>query len=53
MPSGILDPASTWPSREEYMKKYDGLAARFIENFKLMMQEGYPKDVVAYGPRRA
>jgi len=53
VPSGILDPASTWPSREDYMRKYDGLAARFIENFKLMMQEGCPKDVVAFGPRRA
>jgi len=52
VPAAILDPASTWPSREDYMRKYDGLAARFIENFKLMMQEGCPKDVVAYGPRR-
>jgi len=52
VPPEILDPASTWPSRDDYMRKYDGLAARFIENFKLMMQEGCPKDVVEYGPRR-
>ena len=52
VPSPILDPASTWPSREDYVRKYDGLAARFIEHFKLMTQEGCPKDVVAFGPRR-
>lgn len=52
VPAAILDPASTWSSREDYMRKYDGLAARFIENFKLMMQEGCPKDIVAFGPRR-
>jgi len=52
VPPAILDPASTWPSREDYIKKYDGLAARFIENFKLMMQEGCPKDVLAFGPKR-
>ena len=53
VPDSILDPASTWPSREDYMRKYDGLAARFIENFKLMMQEGCPHDIVEFGPRRA
>jgi len=52
VPASILDPASTWPSREDYMRKYDGLAARFIENFKLMVQEGCGKDVAAFGPRR-
>ena len=52
VPPGILDPASTWPSREDYLRKYDGLAARFIENFKLMTAEGCPKEVVAFGPRR-
>ena len=52
VPPAILDPANTWPSREDYMRKYDGLAARFIENFKLMMQDGCPKDVVMHGPRR-
>ncbi len=52
VPPGILDPASTWPSREDYMRRYDGLAARFIENFKLMMQEGCPKEVVSFGPKR-
>jgi phosphoenolpyruvate carboxykinase (ATP) len=51
VPSDILEPANTWGSREEYYKKYDALAARFIENFKHMM-EGCPEHVVEAGPRR-
>ena len=51
VPPEILDPANTWPSREEYFRKYDGLAARFIENFKLMM-DGCPAHVVEAGPKR-
>ena len=52
IPSQILDPASTWPSRDEYDQKYQALAARFIENFKLMA-EGCPEDVVQAGPKLA
>jgi phosphoenolpyruvate carboxykinase (ATP) len=51
VPTEILDPANTWPSREEYYKKYDALAARFIENFKLMMRE-CPEHVLEAGPKR-
>jgi len=51
VPSDILDPANTWPSREEYYKKYDALAARFIDNFKLMMH-GCPERVLEAGPKR-
>jgi phosphoenolpyruvate carboxykinase (ATP) len=51
VPSNILDPASTWGSREEYFKKYDALAARFIENFKLM-KDGCPPRVEQFGPKR-
>jgi phosphoenolpyruvate carboxykinase (ATP) len=51
VPQEILDPADTWPSREEYHVKYDALAARFIENFKLFA-EGCPADVLAAGPAR-
>jgi hypothetical protein len=35
----------------EFWKKYDALAARFIENFKLMM-EGCPEHVLESGPKR-
>ena len=53
VPEGILDPASTWPSREEYYRKYDTLAARFIENFHLLArQEGCPAGLEQYGPKR-
>jgi phosphoenolpyruvate carboxykinase (ATP) len=51
VPSKILDPADTWGSREEYFRKYDALAARFIENFKLM-EAGCPRHVVEAGPKR-
>ncbi|MGD0500298.1 MAG: phosphoenolpyruvate carboxykinase (ATP) [Bryobacteraceae bacterium] len=50
VPSQILDPANTWPNREEYHRKYAALAARFIENFKLM-QDGCPKDLAESGPK--
>jgi len=53
VPDSILDPANTWPSRAEYFARYDGLAARFIENFQfLAMQEGCPQGLEAFGPRR-
>jgi len=51
VPSQILDPANTWGTREEYFRKYDALAARFIENFKLL-QDGCPQEVEAFGPKR-
>ena len=51
VPSQILDPANTWPSRDEYFHKYDALAARFIENFKLMMAE-CPEHILEAGPKR-
>jgi phosphoenolpyruvate carboxykinase (ATP) len=49
LPPQILDPASTWPSREEYDRKYRALARRFIENFKLI-KAGCPEDVAHGGP---
>jgi phosphoenolpyruvate carboxykinase (ATP) len=51
VPTQVLDPANTWGSREEYFKKYDALAARFIENFKLL-KEGCPPHVEQFGPKR-
>jgi phosphoenolpyruvate carboxykinase (ATP) len=51
VPSDILDPANTWGDREEYFRKYDALAARFIENFKLF-SDGCPKETIAAGPKR-
>jgi len=51
VPEDVLDPASTWGSKDDYWKTYDGLAARFIENFKLY-QAGCSPEVVAAGPKR-
>jgi phosphoenolpyruvate carboxykinase (ATP) len=51
VPAEILNPANTWGNREDYDRKYQALAARFIENFKLMT-EGCPADIVKAGPRR-
>ncbi|MCC6360692.1 MAG: phosphoenolpyruvate carboxykinase (ATP) [Phycisphaerales bacterium] len=51
VPADVLDPANTWGSKDEYWKKYDALAARFIENFK-QFADGCPADVVQAGPRR-
>jgi phosphoenolpyruvate carboxykinase (ATP) len=52
VPSEILDPANTWGSREEYFRRYEGLASRFIENFKTLAA-GCPPEVVEAGPKRA
>jgi len=51
VPTDILEPAGTWPSRREYDATYDALAARFVENFKLFA-ENCPPEVVAAGPKR-
>ncbi len=40
VPEDVLEPSNSWGNKDEYWKKYDALAARFIENFKL-----YEKDV--------
>jgi phosphoenolpyruvate carboxykinase (ATP) len=50
IPAQILDPAASWPNREEYARRYNSLAARFIENFKLM-SDGCPASVLQGGPK--
>jgi phosphoenolpyruvate carboxykinase (ATP) len=51
VPAEVLDPVSTWGDRDAYFRKYDALAARFIENFKLFA-EGCPEEVRQAGPKR-
>ncbi len=52
VPSSILDPANTWPSREEYHQRIRSLAARFIENFELLAgQETGARGLEAHGPK--
>ncbi|KPJ93619.1 MAG: phosphoenolpyruvate carboxykinase [ATP] [Gemmatimonas sp. SG8_17] len=51
VPADVLEPSESWGSKDEYWKKYDALAARYIENFKLFA-DGCPPEVVAAGPKR-
>ncbi len=51
VPEGVLVPENTWGSKDDYWKKYDALAARYIENFKLFAA-GCPDEVLAAGPKR-
>ncbi len=51
VPEDVLEPSNAWGNKDEYWKTYDGLAARYIENFKLYM-EGCPPEVAAAGPTR-
>lgn len=49
VPPAVLDPASSWPDREAYMKRYRQLAHRFIDNFK-KFEDGCPPEVTKAGP---
>ncbi|MGB8647752.1 MAG: phosphoenolpyruvate carboxykinase (ATP) [Anaerolineae bacterium] len=49
VPSDVLDPASSWSSREAYMQRYRELASRFVDNFK-KFETQTPDEVKAAGP---
>jgi len=51
VPEDVLEPASAWGNKQEYWMKYDALAARYIENFKLFA-DGCSQQVIDAGPRR-
>jgi phosphoenolpyruvate carboxykinase (ATP) len=51
VPNDVLDPSSSWGKKEDYWKKYDALAARFIDNFK-RFSDGCSPEVQAAGPKR-
>ncbi|MBU1299975.1 MAG: phosphoenolpyruvate carboxykinase (ATP), partial [Bacteroidetes bacterium] len=51
VPEDVLEPSNSWGSKDEYWKKYDALAARFIENFKLF-EKGCSDEVKKAGPKR-
>jgi len=51
VPEDVLEPSSSWGDKNEYWKKYDALASRFIENFKLYSQ-GCSQEVIDAGPKR-
>ena len=51
VPEDVLDPATAWANKDEYWKKYDALAARYLENFKQFADE-CPPEVLKAGPKR-
>ena len=51
VPEDVFKPSNAWGNKDEYWMKYDALAARYIENFKLF-GDGVPPEVVKAGPQR-
>ncbi|MFA7419405.1 MAG: phosphoenolpyruvate carboxykinase (ATP) [Melioribacteraceae bacterium] len=51
VPEDVLYPEASWGNKDEYWKKYDALAARFNENFKLF-EKGCSQEVINAGPKR-
>lgn len=51
VPDDVLEPSTSWGNKNEYWQRYDSLAARYIENFKLFAN-GCPREVIEAGPRR-
>ena len=50
VPLSVLEPWSSWPSREEYDRRYRDLAMRFIQNFA-KFTDGTPQAVIDSGPK--
>jgi phosphoenolpyruvate carboxykinase (ATP) len=50
VPDQVLDPASSWPSRDVYFQRYRQLAARFIDNFK-KFDTAESREVEKAGPK--
>lgn len=51
VPDEVFIPESAWGNKDEYWQKYDALASRYIENFKLFA-DGVPQSVLDAGPVR-
>ncbi len=51
VPEDVLEPSNSWGDKNDYWRKYDALAARFIENFKLF-EKGVTQEVRNAGPTR-
>jgi phosphoenolpyruvate carboxykinase (ATP) len=50
VPQNVLYPARSWPSENEYWKRYRQLAARYVDNFKKFADQ-CPPEVRAAGPK--
>jgi phosphoenolpyruvate carboxykinase (ATP) len=51
VPDDVFEPSNAWADKKEYWKKYDALASRYIENFKLFAKYT-PTEVKNAGPKR-
>lgn len=51
VPDEVFKPENAWGNKEEYWQKYDALASRYIENFKLFRGQ-VPDEIVKQGPKR-
>ena len=51
VPEKILEPSNSWGDKKDYWKKYDSLAARFNQNFKLFANK-CSQPVIDAGPKR-
>ena len=51
VPEDVLEPSNSWGNKKEYWQKYDALASRFVENFKLFAKD-CSKEVIDAGPVR-
>jgi phosphoenolpyruvate carboxykinase (ATP) len=50
VPDSVLNPAASWSSPEAYMKRYRGLASRFVDNFKKFQAQA-SDEVILAGPK--
>ncbi len=51
VPDDVFEPSNAWGNKDEYWQKYDALAARYIENFKIYKGQ-VPDEIFAVGPKR-
>lgn len=51
VPDDVFEPSNAWGNKDEYWNKYDALASRYIENFKLYAGD-VPEEIVSAGPKR-
>lgn len=51
VPDEVFEPSNAWGDKDDYWRKYDALAARYIENFKLYAS-GVPQSILQAGPKR-
>jgi phosphoenolpyruvate carboxykinase (ATP) len=51
IPESVLNPASSWPGQEAYMKRYRSLASRFIDNFEKFADVSGIEEIAKNGPR--